>query len=230
MNIKRYRNTLITAAVAAALGVGATACSKSPDYSSQDARSGSATEAMSDTAITTQVKAKLATESSIRSSDIRVNTANGVVTLEGSVADAAAKSSVERIVKTVTGVTSVHNRLNTAPGSMTGSTTSGSDASRTTSTDRMAGTDRAVTTDRTTTTDNAQEAMSDTWITTKVKALLLADSDAKGFDVEVETRDGVVTLQGDLDDQAAIAHVRDIAAGVEGVKSVNTTALTANRR
>lgn len=219
MNTTRYRNTLITAAVAAALGVGATACSKTPDYSSQDARSGSATEALSDTAITTQVKAKLATDSDIRSSDISVTTANGVVTLEGSVGDAAAKSSAERIAKTVTGVTSVHNRLNTTSGRMTGSTTS---------TDRMAGTDRAPGTDRTTTVDDAQDAMSDTWITTKVKALLLADSDAKGFDVKVETRDGVVTLQGDLDNQAAISHVRDIAAGVEGVKSVNTTALRVN--
>jgi hyperosmotically inducible protein len=77
-----------------------------------------------------------------------------------------------------------------------------------------------------TTAEDAQDAMSDTWITTKVKSLLLADSDAKGFDVKVETKDGIVILHGALESQEAIAHVKDIAAGVEGVKSVNTTAMT----
>jgi len=203
MNITRYRNTLIAAAVAAALGVGATACSKSPDYSSTDARSSSVSEALTDTAITAQVKAKLATDSSIKSSDISVTTTNGAVTLEGTVSDAAAKSAAERVAKSTTGVTSVYNRLSTSSGSMTAMKTAA---------------------------DDAQDAMSDTWITTKVKSVLLADSDAKGFEVNVETKDGVVTLQGELDNQEAINHVREIAAGVEGVKSVNTTAMTVSRQ
>lgn len=199
MNITRYRNTLIAAAVAVSLGAGATACSKSPESSSADARSNTASEAISDTAITTQVKAKLATERSIRSSDISVTTANGVVTLEGSVDDATTKSAAERTARSVAGVTNVDNRLRTSSGSMTAMKTAGEDA---------------------------QDAMSDTWITTKVKALLLADSDAKGFDVEVETKNGVVILQGALQDQNAVEHVRQIAAGVEGVKRVDTNALT----
>jgi len=201
MNITRYRTTLIAAAVAAALGVSAAACTKTPDYASKDTRSSTASEAISDTAITAQVKTRLATDSNIKSSDISVTTVNGVVTLEGSVDDAAAKSAAERTAKSVTGVTSVSNRLSTPSGSMTAMKTAAEDA---------------------------QDAMSDTWITTKVKSLLLADSDAKGFDVKVETRDGVVILEGELETQAAIAHVRDIAAGVEGVKSVNTTAMTVN--
>jgi hyperosmotically inducible periplasmic protein len=201
MNITRYRTTLIAAAVAAALGVSAAACTKTPDYASKDTRSSTASEAISDTAITAQVKTKLATDSNIKSSDISVTTVNGVVTLEGSVDDAAAKSAAERTAKSVTGVTSVSNRLSTPSGSMTAMKT---------------------------TAEDAQDAMSDTWITTKVKSLLLADSDAKGFDVKVETRDGIVILEGELETQAAIAHVRDIAAGVEGVKSVNTTAMTVN--
>lgn len=68
--------------------------------------------------------------------------------------------------------------------------------------------------------------MSDTWITTKVKSLLLADSDAKGLDVKVETRDGIVFLEGALQDKNTVDHVKQIAAGVEGVKDVNSTALT----
>jgi hyperosmotically inducible periplasmic protein len=202
MNITLYRNTLIAAAVATTFGLGATACSETADYSSKQARSNSATAALSDTAITTNVKAKLASDSSIRSSDISVTTANGVVTMEGYVSDAAAKSSAERTVKSVTGVTRVDNRLSTTSSGMAAIAT---------------------------TTDDAQIAMSDTWITTKVKASLLADSEAKGFDVNVETKDGVVTLQGELDNLQAIAHVKKIAAGVEGVRSVNVAAMTVSQ-
>jgi hyperosmotically inducible periplasmic protein len=215
MNITRYRNTLIAAAVAVSLGAGASACSKPPESTATDARSNTATDArsntaaeprsnpasevLSDTAITTQVKAKLATDSSIKSSDISVTTANGVVTLDGSVSDAATRSAVERTAKSVTGVTSVYNRLSLSSGGMA-----------------------AMTSDD----DEGQDDTSDTWITTKVKASLLADSDAKGFDVDVETRNGVVMLQGALQDQDAVDHVTQIAAGVEGVKSVNATELT----
>lgn len=75
----------------------------------------------------------------------------------------------------------------------------------------------------------ASRIASDTWITTKVKSLLLADSIAQGFDVSVDTKGGVVTLSGTLDSQDDIQHVRDIAAEVEGVKSVDTSNLTVAR-
>jgi hyperosmotically inducible protein len=195
MNITPTRTTLVAAAIAACLSVGATACSKSPDTST-DTRSSSASEALSDTAITAQVKLKLATDSNIHASDITVTTIDGAVTLEGSVDDAAARSAAERTASSVTGVGRVYNQLS-APSS----------------------------------TMNAQDALSSTWITSKVKSLLLADSDANGLAVNVETEDGVVTLQGELDSRAAITHVKDIAAGVEGVRHVDVTAMTvASRR
>ena len=68
--------------------------------------------------------------------------------------------------------------------------------------------------------------MSDSWITTKVKSEILADSVSKGFDVSVETIHGVVVLKGALANQDAVDHVKDIAEKVDGVKSVDTSALT----
>jgi hypothetical protein len=53
MNITRYRNTLITAAVTASVGVGAAACSEAPDDSSIETRSNT-TAAMKTTADDTQ--------------------------------------------------------------------------------------------------------------------------------------------------------------------------------
>jgi hyperosmotically inducible periplasmic protein len=66
---------------------------------------------------------------------------------------------------------------------------------------------------------------SDSWITTKVKSELLADSVAKGFDVSVETKHGHVSLSGTLANNDAIEHVKDVAMKVKGVKSVDTSAL-----
>ncbi|NHA14644.1 BON domain-containing protein [Thioalkalivibrio sp. XN279] len=75
----------------------------------------------------------------------------------------------------------------------------------------------------------ATQAVSDTWITTKIKSVLLADPDAKGLDVNVDTKDGVVMLEGELATQAAVDHVTALAADVEGVKRVDATALTVAR-
>ena len=75
-----------------------------------------------------------------------------------------------------------------------------------------------------------KRAVSDTWITTQVKSEILADSLSKGFDVNVDTTGGVVALNGALASQHAIDHVKGIAEKVEGVKSVDTSALVVEDR
>ena len=79
-------------------------------------------------------------------------------------------------------------------------------------------------TDRAGNTDSDQP-VDDTWITTKVKASLLADEDVAGLQIDVETVNGVVTLSGDVASQAQIDEAKRITADIEGVTDVNTTAL-----
>ncbi|MGY1458657.1 MULTISPECIES: BON domain-containing protein [unclassified Luteimonas] len=79
-------------------------------------------------------------------------------------------------------------------------------------------------TERSDNADSAQPA-GDTWITTKVKASLLADEDVAGLQIDVETLNGVVTLGGDVTSQAQIDEARRIASEIEGVTDVDTTAL-----
>jgi len=74
-------------------------------------------------------------------------------------------------------------------------------------------------------TQKTKRVASDSWITTKVKSELLADSVTKGFDISVETSHGVVTLSGSLKSQDAIDHAKSLAAKVKGVKSVDVTSL-----
>jgi len=73
--------------------------------------------------------------------------------------------------------------------------------------------------------NNAQDATSDASITTKVKSELLADSLSKGFEINVNTVEGVVSLDGKVKDLASITHVQQIAEGVKGVTQVDTTGL-----
>lgn len=202
------RNALIVAGIAATLGIGVAGCGETADQSSSQA---GASQDITDTAITAGVKAKLAMDRDLDSSDITVTTDNGTVTLTGSVDDTAARSAAETTTRSFAGVTSVNNRLSVpSPGVAAAAKNTGEAV--------MA------------TGDAAGQAMSDTWITTKVKSVLLADSEAKGLDVGVDTKDGVVTLEGALATQGAVDHVKALAADVEGVKRVEAAALTVARR
>lgn len=80
--------------------------------------------------------------------------------------------------------------------------------------------------DRTATENmDSDQPMSDTWITTKVKSSLLADSDVAGLDVEVETVNGVVHLRGDVDSQAQVDRAVEIARDIDGVTNVDSSSL-----
>lgn len=75
-----------------------------------------------------------------------------------------------------------------------------------------------------------KEVASDSWITTKVKSEIMADSVSKGFEVGVVTTGAAVALKGELASPEAITRVREIAASVEGVKRVDTTGLRVQAR
>ena len=69
---------------------------------------------------------------------------------------------------------------------------------------------------------DSDQPVNDTWITTKVKSSLLADSDVAGLDVSVETVNGVVSLTGEVDSQAQVDRAVEIARDIEGVTSVES--------
>ena len=71
----------------------------------------------------------------------------------------------------------------------------------------------------------AEAAVTDSWITTKVKSEIFANSASKGFKVSVKTKKGEVWLSGKLPTQDGIDLVKSIAEKVKGVKSVDTSGL-----
>jgi hyperosmotically inducible protein len=63
-------------------------------------------------------------------------------------------------------------------------------------------------------------AVSDTAVTTKVKATLHGDEALKGSRIHVTTVAGVVTLRGRAPSSEASSRAQQLAQGTEGVKSV----------
>jgi hyperosmotically inducible protein len=193
----RIRRALTAIGVAASLGVCLVAGAATADDTTPTAHSDSAGAAVGDAAITTKVKAKYLGDDRLKGSHIKVTTTNGVVTLTGSALGADSKSAAEELAKEVNGVKSVDDELVTS-------------ASQGSAHKAMATTERVG---------------SDSWITTKVKSEIMADSVSKGFKVSVKTVNGVVMLSGVLPNDDAVAHVKDLAEKVEGVKSVKASQL-----
>jgi len=78
---------------------------------------------------------------------------------------------------------------------------------------------------KTTAYEESETPVTDTWITTKVKADLLVTEEVKGLDINVSTTNGVVTLAGVLDSKAQHDKAIAVAKAIKGVKSVETKAL-----
>lgn len=64
------------------------------------------------------------------------------------------------------------------------------------------------------------EAIDDATITAQVKAGLIGDEQLSAFDINVDTRNGVVTLNGEVDQPSHIARAADVADDVDGVRSI----------
>jgi osmotically-inducible protein OsmY len=64
------------------------------------------------------------------------------------------------------------------------------------------------------------KAVSDSWITTKVKGEFAKDKQVAGIHIHVKTVGGVVTLTGKAKSQAEVDRATEDANKIEGVKSV----------
>ena len=70
------------------------------------------------------------------------------------------------------------------------------------------------------TQESTGEYVSDSWITTKVKATLMDDPLVKSTEVNVETFKGVVQLSGFVSSSAAMSQAVKVTKSIKGVTSV----------
>ncbi|MCU9947852.1 BON domain-containing protein [Pseudomonas solani] len=75
------------------------------------------------------------------------------------------------------------------------------------------------------TVNKAEEAVSDTWITSKVKSSFLADKNLSALDIKVETNKGVVSLSGVVASDAERDLAVTTAKTIKGVTAVSADGL-----
>lgn len=155
--------------------------------------------AVSNAAITAQVKASLLADGRTKAFDINVDTdGQGQVTLSGTAPSLDSREAAGEVAKNVNGVTSVRNVLTVA-------------ADRTDNPQTLSA--------------KAQVVGEEGLITTKVKAALADDDRVSAMDVTVESQGSAVMLSGSVPNETARQAAIERARQVEGVTSVDATGL-----
>lgn len=157
--------------------------------------------------ITTQIQSRYYADESLRAHNVDVATSSdGTVHLSGQVDSEVARRRAVEIARAAEGVRNVDDRLrvarqstNAAHGTGMSPTVEGGPA-------LGAGT--------------SAQPVEDLWITTKVNSKYFADPDVSGMAVDVDTDQGVVTLQGDVDSEAARRRAIALARNTDGVREV----------
>lgn len=164
--------------------------------------------AETDTGITTAVNARLAADDEVSTYNIDVDTTDSVVTLTGEVDNARARERAIDLARNTDGVRDVVDRLTVANDA---TPTSGTGAGLPVDEDKRQQDVRD---------ENAGDPTANAVLTSKVKTRLLADKTIPGLKINVDSRDGVVTLTGPVSSEAEKAKALRIARETEGVKSV----------
>ena len=176
-----------------------------PTVSQANPMSGFA-DAVDDATITATVKSKLLWSRHTDGLKTTVVTKLGRVSLTGTADSAAAKELAGRLAMNTRGVVSVDNALVISKEQASG---------------------LAVTQDKVAVAaSGAEQTISDSWITAKVKSTLLYSTNVSGSSIEVSTQAGVVTLSGKLTSGAEKALAVELTENVRGVKSVDAKGLT----
>lgn len=165
-------------------------------------------ESVQPTWITTKIQSQYFLNPEIRPWNIDVTTASGgVVTLEGRVESADDRAEAVRIARETEGVTRVEDRLRVGDEPKRAETER-ADASRDTGpADREPG-------------DVAAFDRPDAWVTAKIQAKYFVDDEVKGRNIDVDTRDGAVTLKGAVATEAERRQAIALARNTDGVRDV----------
>lgn len=156
-------------------------------------------EKVEDATISATIKSKLLWNSATDGLDIHVDTNNGKVVLSGVARSTGEKETAGRIAKFTNGVVALNNDI--VVGSPAGSS------------------------DKTEANEKAEQTVSDTWITSKVKSSLMFTRGVDGLQITVTTTNGVVSLNGLVDSTAERELAVRVARDVRGVKKVDADGL-----
>lgn len=190
--------------------------------------------AQTDAGITTNVKTKLAADDTVKAYQVDVDTRNGVVTLSGNVESAAAKDQAIMIARQTDGVRDVIDQIRVGEAAATAGRDNDVDVDVDVDVDddleakARAGAaevkeeGREAAAKAGDAADRAGAAITDAAITSAVKAKFLADTTVKGLRIDVDTSNGMVTLNGNVTSRAEADRAMTLARSTDGVKSVHS--------
>lgn len=157
------------------------------------------TEQMSDAGVTARVQSKFFLDDTVKARNINVNTADGVVTLEGQVAGEHEKEQAISLARSVDGVKDVQDRLQV---------------------NRSAAGPQGTTPSAGAPPSSVATTIDDAWITTRIQSRYFMDDLVKAGDVNVTTSQGVVTLTGQVPSAEAKQRAEALAKQTEGVSRI----------
>ena len=213
---------MVTATTARAQTPPATAAGEAKQEAKQAAKKTG--NAITDGWITMKIHSQFIPEKALEDSDIDVDTNNGNVTLNGTVASAAGRERAVAIAKATDGVKNVTDNLRIMPAdTMTGAVkdaaratgTAGKEMARETGT---AGKEAAKETAKA--TKDAGKRISDGWVKSKIYAQFITEDTLDNADIDIDVTKGAVTLNGTVKSAAGRTRAVAIAKATDGVKSV----------
>ncbi|HEY0288314.1 MAG TPA: BON domain-containing protein [Pseudomonas sp.] len=155
-----------------------------------------------DATLTATIKSKLLWNSVTEALKIDVNSQQGVVTLKGQAQSAQAKELAGSLASNTDGVTEVNNLISLS-----------------------ARDTQAIKDQNAAQADSVREEFSDAWITSKVKSSLIYSRNLDGLNIKVQTKAGIVSLEGVVANYAEKELAVEIARNIRGVKGVDADTL-----
>jgi osmotically-inducible protein OsmY len=153
-----------------------------------------------DASLVATVKSKLLWNSNTEGLDIKVSAENGKVSLTGSAQSAEAKELAGRLAANTEGVREVSNLISVSAVDSTAAKAQNA-------------------------ADKAGAAISDAWITSKVKSSFIYSRNIDGLNISVDTQKGMVNLSGSVLSNAEKQLAVETARNIRGVRGVDADAL-----
>ena len=180
-------------------------------------------EQLADGWLTTKVQARYFSDREIKGRHIDVTTNDGIVTLNGYVPNEDARRRAVDIAKSTDGVKQVNDQLGIgqSPASVARETSRTPDSVATT------GAAERTAEDAKRTAEHVVERIDDARVTATIQAKYFLDSGVKGRNIDVDSRDGVVTLRGEVGSDTERNQALLLARNTDGVQRVEDN-LTVN--
>lgn len=201
--LQLLRSTILIGALALGMACSRAETERAAEEAAARAQSAAARagDQLADSWLTTKIQAQYFADDDIKARYINVSTRDGVVTLTGRVETAAQREEALQIARNTDGVQRVDDQLTVIGGASPQPVATSGDAPG-----RPAG--------------ELLDRMDDARITASVQAKYFLDDLVKGRHIDVDTRDGVVTLSGTVASEAERAQALSLARTTEGVTRV----------